>query len=83
MHNYLVWHGIRGYLGFLSREFREAGHDLERAEVGVVGTEAAWRECVVVTDASLGPALGAMYVRHAFNKEAKLMVSILCKRSII
>ncbi|KAK4304737.1 hypothetical protein Pmani_023335 [Petrolisthes manimaculis] len=79
VHNYLVWHGIRGYLGFLSRDFREAGRDLEKAEVGVAGAEAAWRECVAVTDASLGPALGAMFVRQAFNKEAKTMAEQMIK----
>lgn len=49
---------------------------LEKAQMGVVGTEETWRECVVATDAALGPAVGAMYVREAFHGESKALVCI-------
>ncbi|XP_071527173.1 endothelin-converting enzyme homolog isoform X2 [Panulirus ornatus] len=80
LHNYLVWQVVRNYVGFLSQEFREAAKVLEKAQMGVVGTEETWRECVVATDAALGPAVGAMYVREAFQGEAKALAEEMIKR---
>nr|XP_053649769.1 endothelin-converting enzyme homolog [Cherax quadricarinatus] len=80
LHNYLVWQVVRNYVGFLSQEFREAAKVLEKAQMGVVGTEETWRECVVATDAALGPAVGAMYIREAFHTESKEMAEEMIKR---
>ncbi|CAL4079831.1 unnamed protein product, partial [Meganyctiphanes norvegica] len=71
LHNYVIWHMAKNYVGFLSRNFRDAAKDLEKAQMGVAGTEEVWRECVAATDAALGPALGAMYVRSAFKGHSK------------
>lgn len=76
LHNYLVWQVVRNYVGFLSQDFREAAKVLEKAQMGVDGTEETWRECIVATDAALGPAVGAMYVRKAFHGDSKEMVYI-------
>ena len=64
-------------MGYLSRDFREAYTILEKAQVGVSGGQDEWRECVEATDAALGPALGAMYVRKAFSQDARHMVRSL------
>ncbi|KAG7172750.1 Endothelin-converting enzyme-like [Homarus americanus] len=79
LHNYLVWQVVRDYVGFLSQDFREAAKVLEKAQMGVVGTEETWRECVVATDAALGPAVGAMYVREAFHGDSKVMAEEMIK----
>lgn len=44
--------------------------------MGVVGTDEVWRECVMQTSNALGKPVGAMFVREAFGKELKEMVSI-------
>ncbi|XP_045592012.1 endothelin-converting enzyme homolog isoform X2 [Procambarus clarkii] len=80
VHNYLVWQVVRNYVGFLSQEFREAAKVLEKAQMGVIGTEESWRECVVATDAALGPAVGAMYIRKAFHTDSKNMAEEMIKR---
>ncbi|KAK7068963.1 Endothelin-converting enzyme 2 [Halocaridina rubra] len=80
MHNYLVWQSIKNYIGFLSRDFREAARVLEKAQMGVSGEEEIWRECVVATDAALGPALGAMFIRDAFHGESKDMAEEMIRR---
>lgn len=70
----MVWQVAKNFVGYLSQDFREAVKDLEKAQMGVTGTEELWRECVVATDAAIGPALGAMYVRKAFQGSSKSMV---------
>ncbi|XP_066972387.1 endothelin-converting enzyme homolog isoform X3 [Macrobrachium rosenbergii] len=79
-HDYLVWQVIKNYIGFLSRDFREAAKGLEKAQMGVEGTEELWRECVGATDVALGPAVGAMYVRQAFHGDSKEMAEEMIRR---
>ena len=74
IHNYLIWHIIKNYIGFLSRDFREAYTILEKAQVGVSGGEEEWRECITATEIALGDAIGAIFIRRAFSGEAKDMV---------
>ncbi|XP_042880127.1 endothelin-converting enzyme homolog isoform X2 [Penaeus japonicus] len=80
LHNYMVWQVAKSFVGYLSQDFREAAKDLEKAQMGVSGTEELWRECVVQTDAAIGPALGAMYVRKAFQGSSKSMAEDMIKR---
>ncbi|XP_076035689.1 M13 family metallopeptidase neprilysin 3 isoform X2 [Oratosquilla oratoria] len=70
-HDYLVWHVVKNYIGYLSRDFRDAAKILEKAQMGVEGSEEPWRYCVSATDAAMGPAVGAMYVRKAFQGNSK------------
>ncbi|XP_037790089.1 endothelin-converting enzyme homolog [Penaeus monodon] len=80
LHNYMVWQVAKNFVGYLSQDFREAVKDLEKAQMGVTGTEELWRECVVATDAAIGPALGAMYVRKAFQGSSKAMAEDMIQR---
>lgn len=74
IHNYLTWHIVKNHIAYLSREFREAYSILEKAQVGISGGEEGWRECVAATDAAIGPAVGAMYIRSSFSERDKKMV---------
>ena len=62
----MVWHIIFRYIGLLSKPFRDAFKDLEKVQMGIAGSEEAWRDCVYATDKELGSALGAMYIRTYF-----------------
>ncbi|KAL7639847.1 UNVERIFIED_CONTAM: hypothetical protein RMT77_009260 [Armadillidium vulgare] len=75
IHNYLTWHIVKNHIAYLSREFREAYSILEKAQVGISGGEESWRECVAATDAAIGPAVGAMYIRSSFSEQDKKMAS--------
>jgi hypothetical protein len=43
---------------------------------GGTGKEDEWRECITDTDAVLGFALGALFIRNAFHGESKEKVWI-------
>ena len=44
---------------------------LFQALLGKEGHTERWRECVADTDVALGYALGAMFVRHVFQRKSK------------
>ena len=67
------------HVGSLSKPFRDAYRVLEKVQVGVAGGEEAWRECVVATDITIGPALGAMYIKETFNNASLAEVRIYLK----
>lgn len=67
---------VRSLTGCLSRPFRDAYKGLRKALVGTEGGEESWRYCVTDTNNVLGFAVGAVYVREAFQGKSKIMVSI-------
>lgn len=75
LNNYLIWQTVRSLTTCLSRPFRDAYKGLRKALVGTEGGEESWRYCVTDTNNVLGFAVGAVYVREAFQGRSKLMVS--------
>lgn len=69
--NYLVVHVIKTMANYLSRPFRDARKILTEALSGVSGGDELWRYCISDTDSVLGFALGAMFVKEAFNGNSK------------
>jgi len=65
---------VQSFVNLLSDDFRDAAKILTEAQEGVTGEEETWRQCVAATDAAMGPALGAMYVRKAFSTQSKQQV---------
>ena len=55
----------------LNQDFRQASKILAKALLGEAESDERWRECVADTDGSLGFATGAMFVRQAFNEDAR------------
>uniref|UniRef100_A0A6A7G4A8 Endothelin-converting enzyme 1-like n=1 Tax=Hirondellea gigas TaxID=1518452 RepID=A0A6A7G4A8_9CRUS len=80
LHNYLTWQYVQRFVNLLSDDFRDAAKGLAEAQDGVSGEEQTWRQCVAATDAALGPALGAMYVRKAFTQDSKEQVEAMLQR---
>ncbi|XP_021346508.1 endothelin-converting enzyme homolog [Mizuhopecten yessoensis] len=72
MYNYLMWHIIKSMTSYLSKPFRTAQKVLSEALSGTTGGEELWRECISDTDETLGFALGAMFIREAFNGDSKV-----------
>lgn len=69
--NYLIVHVIKTMANYLSRPFRDARKILTEALSGVSGGDELWRYCISDTDSVLGFALGAMFVKEAFNGDSK------------
>jgi len=80
LHHYLTWQYVENYINLLSDDFRDAAKILAEAQEGITGKQETWRQCVEATDESLGPALGAMYVRRAFGDRAKADVEVMLAR---
>ncbi|XP_041378589.1 endothelin-converting enzyme homolog isoform X2 [Gigantopelta aegis] len=75
LNNYLVWHVVKALTPYLSKPFRQAKRTFREAMTGVSGNEEIWRTCITDTDAVLGFALGAMFVREAFHGDSKAKVN--------
>lgn len=70
--NYMKWHVVKSMRNALSKPYRDAGKILEKALLGKEGHAERWRSCVTDTDAAVGFALGAMFVKKVFHGESKL-----------
>ncbi|XP_063707260.1 endothelin-converting enzyme homolog isoform X2 [Culicoides brevitarsis] len=71
LNNYLVWQTVRSFTACLSKAFRDAYKGLRKALIGSDGGEEPWRYCVTDTNNAIGFAIGAMFVREAFNGKSK------------
>ena len=69
--NYMNWQLVKGMRGALSKKYQDAGKILEKALIGTEIHDERWRECVRDTDKTLGFAVGAMFIKHAFDGESK------------
>ncbi|KAF2343827.1 Peptidase M13 N-terminal domain [Trinorchestia longiramus] len=83
LHYYLMWQYVQRYVNLLSDDFRNAAKALTEALEGVSGEEETWRQCIAATDAAMGPALGAMYVRKALDNNSKKQARVLCAGSCV
>ncbi|MFN2454334.1 MAG: M13 family metallopeptidase [Pyrinomonadaceae bacterium] len=69
---YLRWHLVNDTADALSSKFVNEDFDFKgRTLTGAKENQPRWRRCVAATDASLGEALGEVYVQKAFTPEAK------------
>eukprot|EP00057_Strongylocentrotus_purpuratus_P020956 XP_011675430.1 PREDICTED: endothelin-converting enzyme 1 [Strongylocentrotus purpuratus] len=71
VHNYMIWRLVTSLMNLLSAAFRQADHDFDQVLSGKRSIPAKWRFCVSDTDASVGFALGALFVKHAFEGHSK------------
>lgn len=67
------WHVIKYYLPYLSKNFRDLASFLGIASVGSMNE--IWQDCIDDTNDVMDFAVGAMYVRHSFNPESKVLAS--------
>ncbi|KAK3105380.1 hypothetical protein FSP39_023788 [Pinctada imbricata] len=80
LYNYILWHVVSAMTPYLSKPFRNARKVLTEALSGTTGGEELWRYCITDTDGVLGLALGAMFVREAFNGDSKIKASEMIKK---
>lgn len=71
------------FVGYLSEDFREADDDFQEALSGAKESQPKWRMCMTETDEGLGFALGALFVKEAFQGESKVMVCKGCRSLVI
>lgn len=71
LYNYISWHIIKTMVPCLSEKFRKAQTGLTTALSGTQGKDEVWRYCISDTDNTVGFALGAMFVRNAFEGGSK------------
>ena len=69
--NYMNWQLVKGMRGALSKKYQDAGKILEKALIGTEIHDERWRECVRDTDKTLGFAVGAMFIKNAFDGDSK------------
>lgn len=73
--NYMIWKFVSMFVEFLSEDFREADDDFQEALSGAKESQPKWRMCMTETDEGLGFALGALFVKEAFQGESKVMAA--------
>lgn len=78
--NYMKWHLVKSMRNTMSKPYRDAGKILEKALLGKEGHTERWRFCVSDTDAALGFAVGAMFIRTAFHGESKPVAQEMINR---
>jgi len=71
LNNYMIWHLVKLMASYLSKPFRDAKKEFSEVISGVTGHDEQWRYCTTDTDATIGFALGAMFVRDAFKGVSK------------
>ncbi|XP_037955581.1 neprilysin-3 [Teleopsis dalmanni] len=71
LNNYLIWQAIRSLTSCLSKPFRDAYKVVRKSLMGSDGGEEVWRYCIADTNNVIGFAVGAIFVRQAFDGESK------------
>jgi predicted metalloendopeptidase len=75
---YLRWKVVKGSAPLLSKAFVDENFAFQGKYLsGQRELEARWKRCTTMTDNSLGEALGPIYVKKAFGKEAKERMDVL------
>ncbi|BFZ24008.1 hypothetical protein BsWGS_27047 [Bradybaena similaris] len=76
--NYLLWDVVSDFAGFLSKPFKDAKKEFLESISGLTGSDEKWHNCITDTDAVLGFALGALFVKETFvggsKEKAKEMI---------
>ncbi|NP_001101467.2 membrane metallo-endopeptidase-like 1 [Rattus norvegicus] len=80
LQNYLVWRLVLDRIGSLSQRFKEARVDYRKALYGTTMEEVRWRECVSYVNSNMESAVGSLYIKRAFSKDSKSIVSELIEK---
>uniref|UniRef100_A0A0K2UQD6 Uncharacterized protein n=1 Tax=Lepeophtheirus salmonis TaxID=72036 RepID=A0A0K2UQD6_LEPSM len=80
LNNYMIWQAIRDMKNTLSKSYRDTDLILQKAMFGKEGHEERWRSCITDTDAVIGYALGAMFVRKVFQGQSKTVAEGMINR---
>lgn len=75
--NYLGWRSLLNAAGQLSKRFRDATFEFDKAYSGVKEESPRWRTCVEYTNSAVKLAIGSIYVDAYFGMDAKAKVRII------
>jgi predicted metalloendopeptidase len=76
--SYLRWRIVKSSAPLLSKPFVDENFEFQGKYLsGQKELEARWKRCTSMTDANLGEALGPLYIRKAFPKEAEKRMDVL------
>ncbi|HEY6223962.1 MAG TPA: M13 family metallopeptidase, partial [Gemmatimonadales bacterium] len=68
---YLRWHLVRAAAPWLSAPFVNEAFAFQKAITGQREQQPRWKRCIAATNGALGDALGALYVKRTFTREAR------------
>lgn len=77
---YLRAHLLLSAAPYLGNSWRDADFAFQKALTGQPQQPPAWRRCTTSVDASLGQALGQVYVSQAFSPESKARVEKMVRQ---
>src|SRR5207253_4469223 len=80
---YLTFHALMHVAGFLPRAFVDANFDFRgKTLTGALKLRDRWKRAVSVTDASMGEAVGKLYVERYFPPSEKARVQDMVRNEI-
>ena len=80
---YLTFHALMHVAGFLPRAFVDANFDFRgKTLTGALKLRDRWKRAVTVTDASMGEAVGKLYVERYFPPSEKARVQDMVRNEI-
>ncbi|XP_076028904.1 M13 family metallopeptidase neprilysin 2 isoform X2 [Oratosquilla oratoria] len=69
--NYLLWRVTKSTVAFLSEDIRDLQFQYSKKLTGKAVRESRWKECMGAVSGSLSHAVGSLYARSFFKKNAK------------
>ena len=69
--NYMLWRAAAASMKYLTENARKISLKFSQKLTGKTEETPRWRTCVGATKGSLANAVGALYVRHYFQEDAK------------
>jgi predicted metalloendopeptidase len=72
--NYFGWRMLLNAAGQLSKRYRDAAFEFDKAYSGVKEESPRWRTCVDYTNSAMKLATGSIYVQSYFGADAKAKV---------
>ena len=81
MNNYLLWHFMKTFTSAADSKLVAAYEKYRERLYGRALPSPLWRTCVYRTNAALGNAVGAMFVRQSFPNASRILVSYILNDS--
>ena len=67
----MMWQVVSSMAPLLSKDFRDAYHKLLKVLTGSKKPEDLWKRCMRETNNAIGMALGALFIKQAFEESSK------------
>lgn len=77
LYNYMMWRVVYTMAPLLSKEFRDAHQQLKNILTGSKKPEDLWKHCMSETNGAIGMALGAVFIKEAFEERSKVQATAM------